>query len=298
MKPSAYPKPSNPPSAQSLGDWLAAARQLLRALEDEPPSSLYALAAHILQRPAYWPQAHPEFQLNPEQLSTLDRQLQLLLSGHPLPYLLHNQSFYGLDFYVDPQVLIPRPETELLVETALAWLAQHPQTHLAADIGTGSGCIALSIAHHCQQVHFTATDFSLASLQIARRNRTSLALEERVDLLQCDLLSAVNVQFDLICANPPYIPSAKLPALAVAQHEPVSALDGGPDGLRLIERLLQQAVTRLKPGGLLLLEMEFSQSEAIQPLIRSYFPHARVTIKPDLNQLPRLAAVETGKSSA
>ena len=294
MKRSDYPKLSKPLSMQKLGDWLAGARRALSALPQEPATSLYALAAHTLQQPAYWPQAHPEYELAPDQLETLEHMLQQLLAGEPLPYLLENQSFYGLDFFVNDQVLIPRPETELLVERALHWLGQHPNARLAADVGTGSGCIALSIASHCPQVQLIATDRSFQSLLVARQNRTRLTLQERVDLLQCDLLSSVGSSIDLICANLPYIPSAKLETLDVARHEPLGALDGGPDGLRLIERLLSQARSRLNPNGMILLEIEYSQSESIKTLIWSYFPQASVTIMPDLNQLPRLAIIETG----
>ena len=293
MKRSDYPKLSNPPGLRKLGDWLADARRALSTLSDEPISSLYAVAAHTLQQPAYWPQAHPEYELNPAQVETLERQLQQLLTGEPLPYLLGNQAFYGLDFSVNRNVLIPRPETELLVETALHWLAKHPRTRLAADVGTGSGCIALSIAYHSPQVKFVATDLSFSSLLVARTNRARHALEKQVDLVQCDLLASLCGPFDLVCANLPYIPSEIIETLDVARHEPLSALDGGPDGLRLIERLLGQLKSRINSDGVILLEMEYSQSVPINILINRHFPQASVTIMPDLNQLPRLAIIET-----
>ena len=294
MKRSDYPKPGNPPGPLRLGDWLAGARRSLSILPDEPVSSLYALAARVLRQPAYWPQAHPEFNLDALQVNTLDLQLQQLLAGEPLPYLLENQSFCGLDFFVNQHVLIPRPETELLVETALDWLDQHPQAARAADVGTGSGCIAVSVASRHPQAHFTASDISYESLQVAQRNRRRHNQEEQIDLVLCDLLAALTGPFDLICANLPYIPSNKLDTLEVARREPIAALDGGPDGLRLIERLLGQAKQRLNPGGILLLEMEYSQTEPIKSIISRHFPRAGVTIMPDLNQLPRLAIIETG----
>jgi release factor glutamine methyltransferase len=298
MKRSDYPKLSNPPGSRKLGDWLVDARRALSTLPDEPISSLYALAAHTLQQPAYWPQAHPEYDLNSEQSKTLERQLQLLLAGEPLPYLLGNQAFYGLDFTVNKNVLIPRPETELLVETALRWLAKHPRARLAADVGTGSGCIALSIAKHSPQVKFVATDLSFFSLQVARANRTHHALEKQVDLVQCDLLAGLGGSFDLVCANLPYIPTEKIESLDVARHEPLAALDGGPDGLRLIDRLLGQLKSRLNPDAVILLEMEYSQTEPINLLINRHFPQASVTIMPDLNRLPRLAIIETESKKA
>ena len=298
MKRSDYPKPSKSPGPHRLGDWLTNARHALSILPDEPITSLYALAAHILNKPAYWPQVHPEYELNLEQVAMLERQLQLLLAGEPLPYLLTNQSFYGLDFFVNEHVLIPRPETELLVDTALQWLSDHPQATRAVDAGTGSGCIAISIANHSLQTRFTATDISFNSLQVTQRNRKSHALEERIDIVLCDLLAALTGPFDLICANLPYIPSNKLETLEVARHEPLGALDGGPDGLRLIDRLLDQAKPRLNPGGMILLEMEYSQTGPIKSLIGRHFPQASVTIMLDLNQLPRLAKIETGSVTA
>lgn len=298
MKRSDYPKPGNLPNPYRLGDWLADARRALSTLPDEPASSLYALSAHTLGQPSYWPQAHPELELKPEQVKILNQQLQQMLAGQPLPYLLEKQSFYGLDFFVNEHVLIPRPETELLVDVALQWLAEHPQAAHAADVGTGSGCIAISIASRNPHISFTATDISFKSLLVARRNRTGHHLDGRIGLVQCDLLASIIGRYDLICANLPYVPSDKLETLEVARHEPLNALDGGPDGLRLIDRLLAQAKNSLNSGGLLLLEMEASQSETIKPLIHRHFPQAGVTIMPDLNQLPRLVIIETGHKTA
>ena len=298
MKRSDYPKPGNIPDPYRLGDWLADARHALSTLPDEPVSSLYALSAHILEQPSYWPQAHPEYQLSPEQVEKLDQQFQQLLAGQPLPYLLENQSFYGLDFFVNKYVLIPRPETELLVEVALQWLAENPQAAHAADVGTGSGCIAISIVSHNPHVSFTAIDISFKSLLVARRNRSEHHLDRRIELVQCDLLAGLTGPYDLICANLPYIPSDKLETLEVTRHEPLNALDGGLDGLRLIDRLLEQVKSCLNPGGLILLEIEASQSETIKLLIHRHFPQAGVTIMPDLNQLPRLVIIETGQIAA
>ncbi|MDK2979913.1 MAG: release factor glutamine methyltransferase [Chloroflexota bacterium] len=298
MKRSGYPKPSDPRASVELGEWLAAARQALSRLADEPPSSLYALVAHILDKPAYWPQAHPEHLLKAGQVKQLDQRLNLLLAGEPLPYLLENQAFFGLDFFVNPDVLIPRPETELLVETALDWLAQHPEASRTVDVGTGSGCIAISLAKHFPRLSWTATDVSFKSLLVARRNRARHSMDANLNLVQCDLLAGLCGPFDLICANLPYIPTPTLETLEVTRHEPLGALDGGPDGLRLIDRLLAQTTSRLNPGGMILLEMEATQSESIRPIIQRHFPRAGVTIRPDLNQLPRLAIIETGNTNA
>ncbi len=293
MKQNGWPNRSDPAQVPTLGNWLDNTRRALSSLADEPAASLYAIAAAVLEQPAYWPLAHPEYSLSPVQVAELDRDLSLLLSGEPLPYILNHQAFFGLDFYVTSQVLIPRPETELLVEVALEHLSQLPEICLVADVGTGSGCIAIALASRHPLAHFVATDLSMSSLLVARENCRRHGQVGSIDLLQTDLLAGVQAQFDLICANLPYIPSHKLENLPVARHEPRLALDGGPDGLTVIARLLHQSKSRLKPAGMLLLEMEFSQSEAIRELIHGVFPAAGITIVHDLNRLPRLAIIES-----
>ena len=292
MKRSGCQNQNNRKGTPGLGDWLSEARRTLRGLPDESSSSIYALAASVLDKPAYWPQAHPEFPLSLTQQEDLDRKLKRLLEGEPLAYLTGRQAFYDLDFQVSPDVLIPRPETELLVESAIDWLASRSDPGLAADIGTGSGCIAVSLARHLPGQHVIAADISYASLQVANCNIASHGLNQRVHLMQSDLMSAIRTKFSLICANLPYIPRHKLAGLEVTKHEPALALDGGPDGLDLIQRLLAQAKTRINPAGLILLEMEFSQSEPIKKLIQSHFPGAGITITNDLNNLPRLVKIE------
>jgi release factor glutamine methyltransferase len=291
MKRSDWPNPNKVSAPLSLGDWLTQARSAIKALPDEPTSSLYAIIAFALDKPAYWAQAHPEFSLDTKQITHLNHHLQRLLAGEPLPYIIGKQAFYGLDFIVSPHVLIPRPETELLIETALAWLSEHPAARQCADVGTGSGCIAVAIADHNPHVRFTASDLSYPSLLIARQNIHQLQLSQRIDLLQTDLLLGLQVKFDLICANMPYIPTHKLKNLRVSQYEPISALDGGRDGLTLIDQLLEQAHTRTKASGMILLEIEFSQSDAIATLIHSHFPNAGITITNDLNNQPRLVKI-------
>lgn len=292
MKPSEWPKQNDPGNRLTLGGWLTKARLNLRALPEEPESSLYAIAARTLDQPTYWPQAHPEYVLTPDQQELLDDRLSRLLQKEPLAYILNHQAFFSLDFYVTPDVLIPRPETELLVEVALDRLAGISNDCIVADTGTGSGCIALALACNHPQIQIVATDVSFKSLQVAKVNIQRHHQERRIALLQSDLLAGVRASFDLICANLPYIPTGKLDALEVSRHEPLHALDGGADGLAQITRLLLQARERLKPGGMILLEMESNQSEAIRAAIHGAFPRAGITIVQDLRRLPRLAIVE------
>ena len=276
--------------------WLQAARQKLSASSEEPALEAQLLLSHILSRPRAWLLAHPETSLSAGQLERLDALLDAFASGQPLPYLLGRWEFYGLDFLVTPDVLIPRPETELLVEEGLAWVKTRPGICRVADVGTGSGCIAASLAKHAPGARIVAMDISFPALRVSACNLTRLGLQERVGLVQCDLLSACAGPFDLVCANLPYIPSSTLTGLEVARYEPPIALDGGPDGLRLIERLLIQSTSRLAPGGLLLLEIEAGQGESARELGERLFPDAKSGVSNDLAGKPRLLRIETASS--
>lgn len=185
--------------------------------------------------------------------------VQRLERGEPLPYVLGHWEFFGLDFDLTPEVLIPRPETELLVERAIPWLQSSSQRRSIADIGTGCGCIAVSIAKHISSGHILATDISSAALEVARRNANKHHVENQIEFIECDILPksfSDERRFDLICANLPYIPTGKLRNLPIYGREPALALDGGDDGLDLFRRLLAIAPKRLAPGGRILLEIE------------------------------------------
>jgi len=276
----------------TLGDWLEQARRRLAPHSEQPALETALLAGFGLGRSRTEVLAHPEIILKPSQRSTLEALLERLCSGDPLPYLLGSQEFYGLDFKVDPSVLIPRPETELLVEQALAWLRAHPHRRRAVDVGTGSGCIAVTLAYHVKDLHLFACDRSLPALHLARKNARLQRVETRLDWIQADLLNPLTGPFDLVCANLPYIPTRTLLGLPVSAHEPRLALDGGPDGLDAIRRLVQDAPRWLGPGGLLLLEIEASQGQAALALSRTVFPAAQIKLLPDLAGLDRLIWIE------
>ncbi len=288
-----------------IGEWLAFARRFMADLPMRPGEPTFhaeesqdagletqVLLAHVLAKPRAWVLAHPEEILTPQQQQELTILLAGLAEGTPLSYLTGHQEFFGLNFAVSPAVLIPRPETELLVERALDWLRRHPTRRCAADVGTGSGCIAVSLTHQTDGLHVLAADRSWDALQIARQNAVRHTAAGQVAFLQSDLLTAAAGPFDLVCANLPYIPSAALSVLPVARHEPRLALDGGPDGLQAIRCLLAGAPRWLAPGGLLLLEMQYDQGEAIAALSRTYLPTADVTIHNDLAGLPRVVEIE------
>lgn len=250
------------------------------------------LLAHLLGKPKAWVIAHPEMSLTPTQSSDLEKALARLEQGEPLPYVLGHWEFYGLDFWVSPAVLIPRPETELLVERAIAWLRQQPQRRLAVDVGTGTGCIAVSLAAHLPGLHLLACDISPEALGVAQKNIHRHGLQDRVICVQTDLLPPASQPFDLICANLPYIPRPTLPSLRVARWEPNLALDGGPDGLALVRRLLHRAPAALASGGLALLEIEATQGAAALELARLAFAQASVTLIHDLSGRDRLICIQ------
>ena len=272
------------------GVWLKIARQRLTGVE-QPGLEAQLILGSALQLTRAAVLAHPERSLTPGQLEQLAQLVNRRASGEPLPYLLGHWEFFGLDLVVTPAVLIPRPETELLVEEALAWLKQHPDRRQAADVGVGSAAISAGLATHVPDLRICATDRSRPALRVAQENMRRLELTGRVSLVEMDLLSACREPFDLVAANLPYIPSKKLADLQVARFEPVDALDGGIDGLSLIERLLTDAPRWLAPGGLMLLEIEAGQGESAPAMACKFFPFAVVDLKTDLAGLPRLLRI-------
>jgi release factor glutamine methyltransferase len=285
-------------TAISSGAWLEQTRRQLGSAHEQAGLETQLLLSHVLSKPRGWLLAHPDFELGLDQIERLQFLLERLADGEPLPYLIGHWEFYGIDFVVGPEVLIPRPETELLVEQALQRVQSSPRALRAVDIGTGSGCIAISLARHCAAMRILAIDISQAALRIARQNVVRQVVQNQVSLLQADLLSASAGPFDLLCANLPYIPSATLAGLEVARHEPTLALDGGRDGLRLVERLLAQAATRMAPSSMLLLEIESGQSEGALELARRYIPAANSAIVNDLAGNPRLLRIETDQCNS
>ncbi len=281
-----------------ISDWLAEAHRRLSGRAEQPALEAQVLLAHVLSQPRSWVIAHPESPISIQQSQTLNALLDKRQQGEPLPYLLGHWEFYGLDFLVNPGVLIPRPETELLVEEALYWTQKRKNPIKGIDVGTGSGCIAISLAKCAPALRVLATDISRPALETCRLNAVRHAVQERVALVQADLLEPLRGPFDLICANLPYIPTGKLAELEVTSHEPALALDGGADGLRLVERLLAQAGPRMAAEGLLLLEIESGARQPALEIARAAFPEAVVQVLPDLAGLPRLLRIENHKENS
>jgi release factor glutamine methyltransferase len=276
---------------------LSAITPRLIPLSDTPALDAAVLLSHVLDKPRTWVMAHPEVALTAEQQTQLEDALRRLEEGESFPYVLGHWEFFGLEFDVTPQVLIPRPETELLVEKAIAWLQESPVRRTVADVGTGSGVIAVTIAVNVPDVDVLATDISFEALEVARQNAIKFDVIHRIHFVQCDLLPyhvetlATERHFDLICANLPYIPTETLQSLPVYSREPTLALDGGPDGLKLIRRLLDIGPEWLAPNGMMLLELEATRGIEALNLAYDLFSQATIHLHQDLTGRDRLLEI-------
>lgn len=280
---------------QTLGDYLI--HKIPKLPDDLTQHDAQILLAHVIGRPRTWLLAHLDAPLSTPKLDSANQAFTRLEAGEPLPYILGHWEFYGLDFDITPDVLIPRPETELMVEKAIKWLSASAERRTVADIGTGSGIIAASIAMHMPAARILATDISRAALNVAKHNAEKFHVHHRIDFLECDLLPQhidplpTDYHFDLICANLPYIPTSALSGLSVFNHEPALALDGGSDGLDPIRRLLKIAPEWLAPDGLILLEIESRQGMAAVSLAYDSFEKATINLRRDLAGRERLLAI-------
>ena len=206
----------------------------------------------------------------------------------PIPYILGTAPFFDFELEVTPAVLIPRPETEQLVEIALKWAKDRGDVQIV-DVGTGSGCIPIAIARQNEKARITAVDISLPALTIARKNGQKRA-PHRIQFIEGDLLTPINFQIDLLTANLPYVTDGEWTHLddAVKLFEPSLALKGGDDGLDLIRQLLQQATTKLNPDGAILLEIGWQQGEETKQLAHTYFPSAHIEVIKDYSGHDRI----------
>jgi release factor glutamine methyltransferase len=245
------------------------------------------LLAHTAERSRSWLLAYPDAELDPALAARFHALVRRRDAGEPLQYLTGVQEFFGLPLLVTRDVLIPRPETEHLVEAVLAWArsqpAPQPPARLRiADVGAGSGAIALALAAHLPEAEIFALDLSPAALEVARSNAQRLeltgqvlsgqVLADRVRFLESDLLSALAADdqpLDAVVSNPPYVPETDAATLQpeVRDHEPALALYAGPDGLAVYRRLIPEARAALRPGGLLALEIGFGQRAALTALL-------------------------------
>ena len=256
---------------------------------DEPRLTAEQLLGHVLSIARVKLYMDLDRPLSKDELATYRALIQRRLTGEPTQYLVGFREFYGRRFAVDARVLIPRPETELLVQAALNALPKDAPCRVL-DLCTGSGCIAVSIAAERPQASVWAADLMPTALEVARANATTLGVDARVTFFEGDLFAPVpaGATFDVIVSNPPYVKSGEIAGLQKdVQKEPRAALDGGPDGLRLLERVITGALPRLKPGGLLALEIGEDQGNAVSELM-TRSGYRDVKVEKDLARHDRL----------
>jgi release factor glutamine methyltransferase len=225
--------------------------------------------------------------LSPEQYDKLHQLVQRRLNHEPVAYITGHREFYGLDFYVDSSVLIPRPESELLVEKSLELAQKHPLSTIA-EIGTGCGVIAISLALKLPDIRIYATDISSSALRVALSNCQKYGVVDRIVFLQGDMLEPLPEPVDLIIANLPYVRESELAGVNTINFEPSLALDGGIDGVEKIRKLSTQVKGKLCPGGYLLLEIGQGQAVAVTDIIRNLFPSAGIELIKDLGGIDRV----------
>ncbi|MFA6170352.1 MAG: peptide chain release factor N(5)-glutamine methyltransferase [Candidatus Margulisiibacteriota bacterium] len=281
----------------TIAEALAFGLARLSNLED-PRLETEILLAHALQQPATTLISRSEQVIAPASLASFKYFIERRLTHEPTAYIVGYQPFLGLDFKVDKRVLIPRPETELLVEIAIRGLdgknVEHREQNVErriVDVGTGSGCIAITLAKNIPGTKITAIERSPSALRLAKENATNLGMIEQVTFLEGDLLSPLKEKVDLIVSNPPYIPTADLAGLDpdVKDWEPIGALDGGNDGLDYIRRLIKEAPDHLNSGGMLLFEFGFGQSEAIKVIFTADNRYSQFELFNDYAGIPRIA---------
>jgi release factor glutamine methyltransferase len=280
--------------------------------------SSHTLAAEVLLMHAVghdraWMYAHPEEVLDAAAAQKYLALIARRAAGEPTQYLTGKQEFWGLEFEVTPAVLIPRPETEHIIEVALEWLGPRgikinmktgePSPPLrVADVGTGSGCLAVALAHELPHAETFATDISAAALEVARRNALRHKVADRIHFLECDLLTPLlspaseipQPPFDLIVSNPPYVARDEADTLAreVRDHEPHAALFGGPEGVEIYARLIAQAGSLLHHRGILVLELGYNSADRVRAMLAAERRWVNISITNDLARIPRVLAAE------
>lgn len=259
----------------------------------------HALAAelllmHVLERDRAWLYSHSEARVNPEAAGNFLDLVRQHADGVPTQYLTGKQEFWGLQFEVTPAVLIPRPETEHVIEVVMGRLGQEQRNNnlRVADIGTGSGCIAIALARELPAANVVGTDISATALEIARRNAETHGVAKRMQFVECDLLEAAATRehpFDVIVSNPPYVARSEESQLRreVREHEPSEALFGGTTGTEIYVRLIAQAESHLRSGGLLVLELGYGGLERVRGLL-SDVVWREIVITNDLAGIPRV----------
>lgn len=275
----------------SIAEWRYQSRITLAEVSETAEIEVNAVLCAVLNKKLPWCLVNSNLKLNPDQIELLNGYLQSLLDGIPLAYILGKIEFFGFQFLINQNVLIPRPETELMVETAVDWLQQQENGDKVADVGCGSGVIIISILNNFPDKYGFGFDISRPALEIAKKNK-ELHHIKHLDFVQTDCLSGVQSKFDLIVANLPYIPTGNLQDLRVFKNEPEIALNGGKDGLAVINHLIEQLPTHLNKPGMVLFEIQFDQTIEVVRRIQNFFPEAIISIIKDYSNLDRIIKVE------
>jgi release factor glutamine methyltransferase len=268
-----------------------AVNRLTTAAVPSPRMNAELLLMFTLSSDRAYLYAHPERQLSSDEQSRYDQALYQRAQGVPAQYITGHQEFWGMDFIVSPAVLVPRPETEHVIETVLP-LARTMTNPRIADVGTGSGCIALALAKELPQAEIHATDISSDALEIARANAARHQLQNRIHFHQVDLLQELGSnRFDLVVSNPPYVGESEEDQvqLEVRKFEPRHAVFAGPTGLEVIQRLIPQAHDALRPGGWLIVEISGTIAEGVKDLLHGW---GEVRVTEDLQKIPRVASAQ------
>lgn len=238
--------------------------------------------------------AHPEHELTPDEIAAFTSLIQRRSLREPYQYIVGRQEFFGLEFEVTPDVLIPRPETEILIEAAVEQLSDIDKPRFC-EIGVGSGCISVAILHGLPATTAVAGDVSKAAIIVARRNAIRHNVADRLTLVESDVFTNIpDERFDAIVSNPPYVPSRDIESLQpeVRDFEPLTSLSDGGDGLSVIRRIIDRAPSRLKKGGLLFIEIGFDQSSRVEAMFGRAF-WSEIDFLADLQGIPRIVLART-----
>jgi release factor glutamine methyltransferase len=271
-----------------------ASQELDQAGVAEARREASSLLSHIIGKDRTFLISHVEDPLSDKQREVYERAVARRATGEPLQYITGTQDFFGRAFHVTPAVLIPRPETELLVEAALDVMT--PDS-VICDVGTGSGCIAITLLCERRDARAVAVDISEAALEVAQRNAREHLVHDRIEFKPSDCFSGLNQSashlFDLILSNPPYVSANQLSGLQreVRDHEPLVALSPGDDGLKVIKRLLLDSPQFIRAKGYLLMEIGFDQGETVQHLVDPHVWKLK-EIRPDLQGIPRIVVLQ------
>ena len=275
----------------SIADWRYQSSKILSEISETAEIEVNAILCNVLHTDLAWCLANSNFVLGQNKVDELNEKLKSLIVGIPLPYVLGKKEFFGLDFFIDENVLIPRPETELLVETAIKWIHRYDNTGKVVDIGCGSGVIIINILKHFFDIKGFGIDISRNALNVSNRNKKFHGVEN-LELVQMDCLSGICAKFDVIVANLPYIPEDYLSDLKVSKFEPDLALNGGKDGLLIINKLIEQIPSHLNSPGLALLEIQFDQSARVIQKAHRFLPNAAISVLKDYSSHDRIIKIE------